>query len=75
MRENAMQDVSEAQQMPNFIYAVYAKSDVTFGLGRMWEALVGESGWVTHTFAKRSDAVDWLRAQVSTKFGYQISLE
>jgi hypothetical protein len=75
MRENAMQDVSEARRMPKCVYAIYAKSDVTFGLGRMWEALVGESGWVTHTFGKRPDAVDWLRAQVSTKFGYQISLE
>ena len=75
MRENAMQDVSEAREMPKFVYAIYAKSDVTFGLGRMWEALVGESGWTTHTFGKRSDAVDWLRVQVATKFGYQISLE
>jgi hypothetical protein len=75
MRENATQDVLEARRMPKFVYAIYAKSHVTFGLGRMWEALVGESGWVTHTFGKRSDAVEWLKAQVATKFGYQISLE
>jgi hypothetical protein len=75
MRENAMEDVSEARQMPKFLYAIYANSDVTFGFGRMWEALVGESGWVTHTFRKRSDAVEWLKAQVATKFGYRISLE
>ena len=75
MNENAMEDVSEARRMPNFVYAIYAKSDVTFGLGRMWEALVGESAWVTHTFGKRSDTVEWLKAQVVTKFGYQISLE
>jgi hypothetical protein len=75
MRENAMQDVSEARRMPKFVYAIYAKSDVTFGLGRMWETLVGESGWVTHTFRKRSDAVEWLKDQVARKFGYQISLQ
>jgi hypothetical protein len=75
MRENAMQDVSESRRMPNFVYAIYAKSDVTFGLGRMWEALVGESVWVTYTFGKRPEAVDWLKTQVGTKFGYQISLE
>ena len=75
MHENAMQDVSEARRMPNFVYAIYAKSDVTFGFARMWETLVGESGWVTHTFRKRSEAVEWLKAQVATKFGYQISLE
>jgi hypothetical protein len=75
MRQNAMQDVSEARQMPKFVFAIYAKSDVTFGLARMWEALVGESGWTTRTFGKRSDAVEWLKAQVATKFGYQISLE
>ena len=75
MRENATQDVLEARRMPKFVYAIYAKSDVTFGLGRMWEALVGESAWVTHTFGKRSDTVEWLKPQVVTKFGYQISLE
>lgn len=75
MRTNAMEDASEARQMPKFVYAIYANSDVIFGLARMWEALLGESGWVTHTFRKRSDAVEWLKAQVATKFGYQISLE
>ena len=75
MRENAVQDVSEARRMPKFVYAIYAKSDVTFGLGRMWETLIGESGWVTQTFRNRSDAVEWLKAQVAAKFGYQISLE
>jgi len=75
MRKNAREDVWKARQMPKFVYAIYAKSDVTFGLGRMWESLVGESGWETHTFRMRSDAIEWLRAQVAAKFGYQISLE
>jgi hypothetical protein len=75
MRDNAAQDLSEARRMPKFVYAIYAHSDVTFGLGRMWEALVGESGWATHTFRRRSDAVEWLETQVASKFGYPISLE
>ena len=75
MRENAIEDVSEAPKMPQFVYAIYATNDVIFGLARMWEALVGESGWATHTFRKRSDAVQWLKTEVQRKFGYQISLE
>lgn len=75
MRQNAMEDVSEARLMPKFVFAVYVASDVAFGLARMWEALVGESGWATHTFRSRSEAVAWLKSEVATRFGYQITLE
>jgi hypothetical protein len=75
MRENAIQDVFEARKMPKFVFAVYATTDVAFGLARMWEALVGESGWVTRTFRDRSDALQWLKTEVETRFGYQISLK
>jgi hypothetical protein len=74
MRQNARDDVLEARRMPNFVYAIYAASEVAFGFARMWEALVSESGWATHTFRSRSEAIDWLLAQVSSRFGYRISI-
>lgn len=75
MRQNAREDVLESRRMPDFVYAIYAASDVAFGFARMWEALVGESGWTTHTFRSRPEAVEWLLVQVSSRFGYRISIQ
>ena len=71
----ANQDIAGAGRMPTFLFAIFASSEVAFGLARMWELLVERSGWVTHVFRNRFDAVAWLRDEVATRFRSQISIE
>jgi len=71
----ADQDISASRGMPRFVFAVYASSDIAFGLARMWELLIERSGWVTRVFRHRSDAVAWLKDEVAIRFGSEISIE
>ena len=41
--------------------AIVAPSDLSYGMSRMWEALVEQFGWATHVFRTRAEAVAWLR--------------
>jgi hypothetical protein len=75
MRELATAAVAASRRMPQFVVAIYAKDMVTFGLARMWETLVAQSGWVTNVFRERREAVAWLKREVAERMGTRISLE
>jgi len=74
IHEAARRGVAASAKMPKFVVAVYANSNLTFGLARMWEILVDQSGWKTHVFRDRSDAVGWLQKEVESHYGMKIDV-
>ena len=40
--------------------AVFCKEDLVFGLGRMYEVLLGEDNYDVMIFRSRDDAIEWL---------------
>ncbi|MCH7645204.1 MAG: hypothetical protein IH974_10250 [Myxococcales bacterium] len=60
-RTNAEIDVVAANQNPNFIIAIVGPDDLTFGLSRMWEAMVSHSDLRTRVFRSIPDAERWIK--------------
>jgi hypothetical protein len=56
------------------VVAIYAKDDLPFALGRMWQVFVEQTGWETHVFRDRSEAVTWVHERVVARFGIQAAL-
>jgi len=75
VRAIAGQDISAARQMPVVVVAIYANSDLSFGLARMWESLVAQSGWTTGVFRDRAAAVAWLKKEVADRFERSIAVD
>ena len=73
----AIAEISEKSSKiaPNRIIALISKSDVGFGLSRMWEILAEKTNWDTRVFRSRSDAEKWLRTKVFEKFNTIITLK
>jgi hypothetical protein len=46
--------------VPHVTVALLATRDLAFGLARMWEGLVGTTGWKTRVFRDRTEACVWL---------------
>lgn len=65
LREAADQGIAVSRYMPHLVFAIYANSDLAYGLARMWEIFVQRSGWKTQVFRTRSAAVAWLREEAS----------
>jgi hypothetical protein len=47
--------------VPNMLVAIAAPRDYAFGMARMWQAFVEDTGWNTAVFRSRAAASDWLR--------------
>jgi hypothetical protein len=62
-----------ALALPGPILAVASPRDLGFGLARIWEALVEQTGWETMTFRSRSEAEDWIKERLFQKFGIALS--
>lgn len=74
IKDAAQLGVAASRDMPNFVAAIYANSDAAFGLARMWEAYVQQTGWKTHVFRSRHEAVAWLKTAAEKISGRQITL-
>ena len=53
------------------ILARVATKDITFGLSRMAEAFMHETGWEIMVFRTRDEAEAWIRKRVMEKFGIE----
>ena len=49
--------------------AVLAPTDVAYGLARMWEVFVENTGWETIVFKARREGEDWVRQKASVLYG------
>ena len=58
-----------AKSNPNPLIALVAKSDVLFGLSRMYEALLSGTNWEIMVFRTIPDAENWIHARAKEKFG------
>jgi len=57
------------------VVAIYAKNDLAYALARVWQVFVNETGWETHVFRERSEAIAWVRECVAARFGVQVALD
>jgi hypothetical protein len=49
---------------PGVVGAIIASRDVDYGMARMWQVLVEETGWETRVFRSFDEADSWLREKV-----------
>lgn len=63
---SGVRDVAESLQstvelIPQQVVAIIAPDPLTFGIVRMWEAIINADQWTTATFRTLDDAKAWLR--------------
>ncbi len=65
------QDKKASKYIPDGVLAVTAKKDLEFGLARMWEMIVENSGvqWEMMVFRSRPDAEAWIKEKVRKNYG------
>jgi hypothetical protein len=59
-----------SETIPNFIVAVLAGSNLSYGLGRMWESLSNDTPWAIRVFRPHEDDIarDWVSEQYQDIF-------
>lgn len=60
----AEQDKAAAKTNPNIIIALISKTDLQYGISRMYQAYVGDSGFLTEIFRDRKSAEEWIKHQL-----------
>jgi hypothetical protein len=50
--------------VPGAPVAIVATSELVFGMARMWEVHVEDTGWTTRVFRSRAEAEAWLRGRL-----------
>jgi len=60
IRETAQSCITLSQRVPRFIVAFIAPGDLSFGLGRMWQALADKTSWSIRVFRDMSAGEEWL---------------
>ena len=60
----AAQDKAAAKTNPNIIIALISTSDLQYGISRMYQAHVGENGFLTKIFRDRKSAEKWIKSQL-----------
>lgn len=62
-----------AKAVPGVLLAVASPKHHSFGLARMWEALVEHVGWETMAFRSVAEAEAWIYARAKEKFGTDVT--
>jgi hypothetical protein len=60
----ASQDRKASQINPNIIIAIISTTPLQYGMSRMWEAYVDETGFQMEIFKDRGSADKWLRKKL-----------
>jgi len=60
----AEQDKAAAKTNPNIIVALISITDLQYGISRMYQAYVGDSGFLTEIFRNRKSAEGWVESQL-----------
>ncbi len=61
----AAQDIEAAMTNPHMIMAFVCTTDLQYGITRMYQAHVGERGFLTGLFRDRASAQQWLQDQLA----------
>lgn len=57
-------DKKAAKINPNIVIALIVTKDIMFGLARMWEVFVDQTGWKTKVFRSKTEAELWIKELV-----------
>ncbi len=69
----AEQDKAASKTNPNIIVSLISTTDLQYGISRMYQAYVGDSGFLTEIFRDRKSAEEWIEEQfkkLDIKQGY-----
>lgn len=67
------QDLHFAQfTRPNLAVAIVARSELSFGMARMWQSSLDTCGWQTMVFRDRASADVWVRHHLKEAFGVEL---
>lgn len=58
---------------PGFPIAVLARTELPFGISRMWEAATDFTGWQIQVFRERVATESWLRHLVQALYGVELA--
>ncbi len=58
-------DKRAAKENPNMITAIISETDLQYGMSRMYETFVGESGFKTKLFRDRDTAEKWIERELA----------
>ena len=61
----AAQEIEAAAVNPHMIVAFVSTTDLQYGITRMYQAHVGDRGFLTGLFRDRASALAWLKAQLA----------
>jgi hypothetical protein len=76
IREVAAMNLEAAKLVPpGAAVAIVASNPLMYGLGRMWEAWVAESGWRTRVFEDCGEAERWLEEQLEAQGPTEVPAE
>ncbi len=72
----ASQDMKASEYIPHGFVAIIVKTDLEFGVSRMWETIIENYGlpWETDIFRERKDAEKWVKKKVKEKYNIDLSL-
>ncbi len=59
-------DIEASAKNPNIIIANIGKSDLEFGLSRMWETFADDCLFEIEVFRNRKDAIKWIQSKLKT---------
>jgi hypothetical protein len=62
--KNALLNKDIAGLLPAVRIAIVAPNDVVFGMARMWQAHMDDSGWTSQVFRNRKEALVWLKNEI-----------
>ena len=73
----ASQDKNASVFVPDAVVAIAVKGDHEFGLNRMWEFIVENTGvqWETMVFRYRVNAEIWIKNRIREKHNIDITME
>lgn len=57
---------------PQLLVAVIARSEIAFGISRMWQVSSEATGWESQVFRERGPAEAWLRARALAQFQLEL---
>jgi hypothetical protein len=63
----AEQDKAAAITNPNIVIALISTSPLQYGISRMYQAYVGDEGFLTEVFQDRKSAEKWIEEQLITR--------
>ena len=72
----AYQQKKASEIIPDAILAFVTKSDLEFGLNRMWQSIAENAGlkWETMVFRSREKAEIWIKDRIKEKFNIDITM-